>query len=85
MMNRAIGTLMFILLLVVGQTCYSQDSNFHIYLCFGQSNMEGNAGIEAQDTIALDKRFKVMEAVDCPVLGREMGKWYTAFPPFVSL
>ena len=25
------------------------DPNFQIYLCFGQSNMEGNAAIEAQD------------------------------------
>ena len=25
------------------------DPDFHIYLCFGQSNMEGNAKIEAQD------------------------------------
>ena len=27
----------------------AQDPDFHIYLCFGQSNMEGNARIEEQD------------------------------------
>lgn len=59
---------------------YSQDANFHIYLCFGQSNMEGHAKIESQDTI-VDNRFMVLEAVDCPNLERKMGEWYTAVPP----
>lgn len=60
---------------------FSQDPNFHIYLCFGQSNMEGNARIEAQDTIGIDSRFQVMAAVDCPKLGRTKENWYTAVPP----
>lgn len=59
---------------------FSQDSKFYIFLCFGQSNMEGNAKVEAQDSI-VDSRFQVMEAVNCPDLGREIGKWYTAVPP----
>ena len=29
------------------------DPNFQIYLCFGQSNMEGNAAIEAIDSDCL--------------------------------
>lgn len=58
----------------------AQDPNFHIYLCIGQSNMEGNARFEDQDTL-VDKRFLVMEAVNCPNLGRVMGHWYTAQPP----
>ena len=59
---------------------YSQDPNFYIFLSFGQSNMEGNAKFEPQDTIA-NERFKVLQAVDCPDLNREMGKWYPAVPP----
>jgi hypothetical protein len=59
---------------------FSQDQNFHIYLCFGQSNMEGNAKIEPQDT-TVDSRFQVLEAVDCPDLGRTKDHWYTAVPP----
>ena len=59
----------------------TQKKNFHIYLCFGQSNMEGNAKIEAQDTIGIDPRFKVMSTLDCPGLKREKGKWYDAVPP----
>lgn len=59
----------------------NQKKNFHIYLCIGQSNMEGNARIEAQDTIGIDSRFMVMSAVDCPKLGRSKGNWYVAVPP----
>ena len=62
-------------------TCFSQDKNFYIFLAFGQSNMEGNARIEPQDTVNIDPRFRVMEAVDCPDLGRGKGGWYTAVPP----
>ena len=67
-------------LLCLGSKAYSQDKKFWIFLCFGQSNMEGNAKSEAQDSI-VDSRFKVLEAVDCPNLGREKGRWYTAVPP----
>ena len=68
-------------LLWLSATAFSQDKKFYIFLCFGQSNMEGNARIEAQDSTTVDSRFKVLEAVDCPNLGREKGKWYTAIPP----
>lgn len=60
---------------------YCQDPNFHVYLNFGQSNMEGNARIEPRDTVNVNERFQVLEAVDCPNLDREKGKWYTAVPP----
>jgi hypothetical protein len=42
--------------------------------------MEGAGRAEAQDSV-VDARFQVMAAVDCPGLGRTMGKWYTAVPP----
>lgn len=66
---------------LVGINAHAQDAKFHIYLCLGQSNMEGNAKIEEQDRVAVNERFKVMAAVDCPDLNRERGKWYTAYPP----
>jgi len=69
------------LFLGIALSVFSQDPNFHIYLCFGQSNMEGNAQIEAQDTIGITNRFQVMEAIDCPNLNRTKGTWYTAIPP----
>ena len=59
---------------------FAQDKNFYIYICFGQSNMEGNAKFESQDTL-VDKRFEVFESVDCPNLNRTKGNWYTAAPP----
>jgi hypothetical protein len=59
---------------------FAQDPNFYIFLCFGQSNMEGNARAEAQDS-SVDNRFQVFEAVDCPALGRSKGNWYPAVPP----
>lgn len=66
---------------VMAGTAFSQDPDFYIFLAFGQSNMEGNARIEAQDTVNIDPRFRVLETVDCPNLGRTKGNWYTAVPP----
>ena len=66
------------LLLSVGS--FAQDPNFYIYLCFGQSNMEGNARYEAQDTI-VNPRFQVLSAVDNSEVGRLKGKWYPARAP----
>jgi len=59
----------------------AQDPNFHIYLAFGQSNMEGNARLQPEDTVGVDPRFKVLEAVDCSTLNRTRNTWYTAVPP----
>ena len=59
----------------------SADPNFQIYLCFGQSNMAGNATPEAQDYENVPERFQVMAAVNFSNPKREMGKWYTAVPP----
>ncbi len=57
------------------------DPDFHIYLCFGQSNMEGYPGLEEQDKTGVDERFRVLAAVDNPAMGRAKGNWYTATPP----
>jgi hypothetical protein len=73
--------LLIISLLVINFKGFSQDKNFYIFLSFGQSNMEGNAKFEPQDTVNVDSRFQVLEAVDCPNLGRTKGNWYTAIPP----
>ena len=75
-----LGTLTLIGILLFTANTGAQDPNFHIYLCFGQSNMEGQGTIEAQDK-TVDPRFRVMEAVDCTNLGRVKGSWYEAVPP----
>ena len=39
------------------------DPNFYIYLCFGQSNMEGQAEPETVDKV-VDERFRMLACVD---------------------
>jgi len=80
-MKLKISLSLLTVLFLVQTAAFSQDKNFYVFLCFGQSNMEGNAKFEPQDTTGVDKRFKVLEAVDCDNLGREKGEWYTAVPP----
>ena len=42
------------------------NPNFYIYLCFGQSNMEGAAKIEGDDTI-INSRLKLLSALIVPI------------------
>ena len=56
------------------------DPDFHIYLCFGQSNMEGNAAIESQDLRGISTRFQMMAPVNFGS-NRTRGNWYKALPP----
>ena len=58
------------------------EPQFYVYLCFGQSNMEGNATPEAQDK-TVDPRFQMLACVDFSSPKRKMGEWYTATPPLV--
>lgn len=68
-------------LLLFSAKVLSADTNFWIFLCFGQSNMEGFPGIEAVDREPADPRFRVLAAVDFPKLERTKGEWYPAVPP----
>ena len=57
------------------------DPNFHIYLAFGQSNMEGQGNIENQDK-TVDERFQILWSADngsCS--GKTKGLWAKATPP----
>ena len=79
--HRKIATCLFILAgLIFSIPVFAQDPNLYIYLCFGQSNMEGQGTIEQQDR-TVDSRFKVMQAVTCSDTRRTKGHWYTATPP----
>jgi len=65
------------------------DKNFHIYLAFGQSNMEGfpvrDAATWAELQKDVDPRFQVLAAVDFAANSRagerKAGQWYVAVPP----
>jgi hypothetical protein len=80
-MDRIITRLTWIFgFILLTSNLFSQDPNFYIFLCLGQSNMEGQAPAGTQD-MSVDSRFMVMEAVNCSNLGRNLGTWYTATPP----
>lgn len=76
-------TLAVCLMVTALSTTSAKDKNFYVYLAFGQSNMEGNAKIEHQDSLDIDSRFMVMSAVDCPEKGWKKGEWRKAVPPLV--
>lgn len=69
----------------LGVTALAQadpDPNFHIYICFGQSNMEGNASVPSSETQGVSERFqRLYTANDCSTCGKKKGQWYTAVPP----
>jgi enterochelin esterase-like enzyme len=71
-------------LLGIGNMAAAPDKNFHIYLCLGQSNMEGAARITPADKQGISERFRMMSTMDCPDEGRALGKWYTAVPPLAQ-
>ncbi len=79
MKNKSV-ILILLAVLFSGVKTFAQDSNFYIYLCLGQSNMEGAARAEKQDS-TVNPRFQVMAAVDCDKNGRIKGNWYPAVPP----
>ena len=60
------------------------DPNFYIYICFGQSNMEGNAQWEAQDVGNVDPRFQMLATCNFSSPSRKLGNWYKAECPIVS-
>ena len=58
------------------------DPNFHIYLAFGQSNMEGQGTIEEKDK-TVDPRFQMLSTID-NFNGRKLGTWNDAIPPLAN-
>ncbi len=72
---------LLVALLSFHTNAFAQDPDFYVFLCLGQSNMEGFPGVEPRDKTTVDTRFQVLAAVDSPVLGRTKGHWYEAVPP----
>ena len=60
------------------------DPKFQIYICFGQSNMEGGSPAEAVDREYVDERFITFAARDFESPARSLGNQYTAYPPIAS-
>jgi hypothetical protein len=68
-------------LLLFNTNAFSQDTNFFIFLAFGQSNMEGYPGTIQDQDKTVDNRFQMLAAVDFPGMSRTKGNWYPAVPP----
>lgn len=79
-MNHSKKFLGVLLLVLAVNAAADSDPNFYIFLCFGQSNMDGAAQIEQQDQSA-PERFWMLAALDNPALERKKGNWYPAVPP----
>src|SRR5882672_8445098 len=80
-MKMKLGLFSLAGLLLLNANAFSQDTNFWVFLCFGQSNMEGFPGIQPEDTTNVDDHFQGLAAVDFPKVGRKKGNWYPAVPP----
>jgi alpha-L-fucosidase 2 len=80
-MKIKLGLLLLGGMLLSNANAFSQDTNFWIFVCFGQSNMEGFPGIEARDKMNVDSRFQMLATVDFPRQERKKGNWYPAVPP----
>ena len=76
-------TIMMLLCAVMGVKA-EVDPNFYIYICFGQSNMEGNAQWESQDVGNVDPRFQMLATCNFNSPKRTLGNWYKAECPIVS-
>jgi len=68
--------------LAVSSVFAAPDPNFHIYLAFGQSNMEGQGTIESKDK-TVDPRFQMLSTID-DFNGRKLGTWNDAIPPLAN-
>lgn len=80
-LNKRLQRFALAAMLLLAAGASAQDRNFYVFLCFGQSNMEGFPGIPEEEKAFADPRFQVLAAVDFPELNRERGHWYTAVPP----
>ena len=84
-MKQFLLTAMMLLCSVMGAKA-EVDPNFYIYICFGQSNMEGNAQWEPQDVGNVDERFQMLATCNFnnTTPKRTKGNWYKAECPIVS-
>jgi len=78
-MKIKMGETLLAVLLVLNMKAFSQDQEFYIFLCFGQSDMEGNAKFESQDT-TVDSRFESWHLDAAAIESWEAGMLKQCFP-----
>lgn len=60
----------------------SDTGGMHVFICFGQSNMEGQGDIAEQDRTGIPDNFLLLPAVDFSQSAqRTKGEWCKAVPP----
>ncbi|MCL2410240.1 MAG: hypothetical protein FWC97_01225 [Treponema sp.] len=66
-------------------TVTEEADEFHVFLAFGQSNMQGPGPIRQRDSENVSERWKVLNVVAGIYGGqtRAQGEWYTAVPPLM--
>src|ERR1035438_9738750 len=82
-MKMKLGWSLLAGLLLSVTSAFSQDTNFWIFLCFGQSNMESGARMDDTDR-TVDQRFQVLADFDNARRGWKKGRWYDAVPPLTA-
>ncbi|MCX7725755.1 MAG: sialate O-acetylesterase [Chitinispirillaceae bacterium] len=92
----SIVVMSIIILNLITKATAEPDTNFYLFLCFGQSNMAGGASTDTitdcDTTSPKAKRVKVMAFMTCNTksqrsctnyqIVRTENQWYTAFPPY---
>jgi hypothetical protein len=75
----------FALLMGCSSSEPAQNGGWHIYIAFGQSNMQGPGEVRAQDKIGISERWIMLNVVNGIYAGEERvkGQWYTAVPPLI--
>jgi hypothetical protein len=93
-MKRSVGAIIFLIVVVFAfAACASKNSDhdsngkdaFHVYIAFGQSNMQGPGEVRAQDKTGISERWRILNVVN-GVYAKEnriAGQWYTAIPPLI--
>ncbi|MDR0232641.1 MAG: carbohydrate binding domain-containing protein [Dysgonamonadaceae bacterium] len=81
---KKINYLLGILMLVFATTALGQGTT-HIYIAFGQSNMQGPGAIRPQDKTGIPDRLQILNVVAGQYDGqtRNKGQWYKAVPPLI--
>jgi hypothetical protein len=83
----SLAIIVFFTLLMGG--CSSSNSarngDFHIYIAFGQSNMQGPGEVREQDKTEISERWIILNVVNGVYAkeNRVKGQWYTAIPPLI--
>jgi len=63
----------------------TEEPELHVYIAFGQSNMQGPGEIRAQDKEGINDRYRILNVVNGRYAGedRTAGQWYKAVPPLI--